>query len=360
VVNNGGMATSSNALDMVPGGPAAATASRAMAATALVTALLLVAGVVGAFTVHGSSSTTSVAATGDLGNLGPASQVLPAAAAATASVGSSAFALTVSIDVTQAGKQTKIDSTSTGAFDYINRAGTLDSHTTGTDTPSDVKAVFSGGDLYVSGPAVASKVPAGKEFLKVPLAAMASGVPSTTTNPAEMMSMLQGVVGTPQAVGAETVRGVETQRYAIDIDLGKAITAAQAKAKASGVSGADAAAGLFNGTVPAITVPAGVWLDGDGHIRRMQLNVDIGKVIASLFGALGQSVTTPANGGSNGSTGASALGSGTAVMTLELFDFGQKVEVQVPPADKVADAPSIAGLGDGLGGAVIGGSSGTR
>ena len=70
-------------------------------------------------------------------------------------------------------------------------------------------------------------------------------------------------------------------------------------------------------------MPVDVWIDGDGLPRRM--TVDMG----ATFGS------------------ASAGEDAGATMTIELFDYGQPVDIEIPSADEVTPFSEVMG---GLGG----------
>ena len=66
------------------------------------------------------------------------------------------------------------------------------------------------------------------------------------------------------------------------------------------------------------SIPVDVWVDADGLVRRMQLD---------MGGMLG----------------------GTATLTIELFDYGQPVDIEVPSPDDVRSLTDGLGIfGDGL------------
>jgi len=68
-------------------------------------------------------------------------------------------------------------------------------------------------------------------------------------------------------------------------------------------------------------VPVDVWIGNDGLVRRVQIGVS------------GLHATTPSTSGDLGGT-----------MTMEFFDFGQPVDITVPPADQVFEVdPSMLG-----------------
>jgi hypothetical protein len=61
-----------------------------------------------------------------------------------------------------------------------------------------------------------------------------------------------------------------------------------------------------------------IWIDADGLPRRMTMDMD------SMFGALG-------------------LDGGTATMSIEYFDYGEPVDIDVPSPDEVTPLSEVMG-----------------
>jgi hypothetical protein len=70
------------------------------------------------------------------------------------------------------------------------------------------------------------------------------------------------------------------------------------------------------------TIPAEVWIDHDGHLRKMTMTFAIGRMLEKLG--------TPS--------------SASMKMSMEMYDFGVPVNVQAPPADQVTPFPSLGAL----------------
>jgi hypothetical protein len=75
-------------------------------------------------------------------------------------------------------------------------------------------------------------------------------------------------------------------------------------------------------------MPVDVWVDADGLPRRLQ--IDLGGMVAAM-----------------------GLDGGSAVMTIEFFDYGVPVDIEVPSPDEVTPITEVLG---GLGGAFGAGS----
>jgi len=135
-----------------------------------------------------------------------------------------------------------------------------------------------------------------------------------TGAPLDALAYLKGVSGDVQVIGPDSVRGDATTHYRGTVDpkrvadqLPAAVRPAAAK-KAGQV-----------GT----SLPADLWIDGQGRLRRLVLTADV----ATMH------------------PGPEAAAVGTATVTLELWDFGTPVEVTAPPAGQVLE---VGGLLSGL------------
>jgi hypothetical protein len=138
-------------------------------------------------------------------------------------------------------------------------------------------------------------------------------------DPVQILEALRGVAGEPEVVGTEPVRGVETTRYSATADVARALEAVPEEQRARLEAQLD--------QLGDTTIPIDVWVDGDGLPRRVRVDM------AASYAAMG-------------------LDDASAVLTVELFDYGTPVVIDVPAADEVTP------LGDDIGGlgAVAGGS----
>ena len=124
-----------------------------------------------------------------------------------------------------------------------------------------------------------------------------------TPNPESYLDFLQGVSNDVHVEGHDTLRGTDTIRYGATLDLGRAL------ARAGTSSARDSLqhqVELFG----KIKIPVTVWIDSSGRLRKMEMSLDLGAVVASLGAPAG---TDP-----------------KMIMSLELYDFGVPVDVQVP------------------------------
>jgi hypothetical protein len=129
------------------------------------------------------------------------------------------------------------------------------------------------------------------------------------SDPTKTLAYLQKISSDVREVGTEDVRGVETTHYHATIDFSKTIPEAEVP------EGMRDEVKEFTGMFGSI--PADVWIDGDGRMRRERITIDFGKVFEDMPGA------SEADAGF------------TMTQTLDLYDFGAAVEVEAPPADQV-------------------------
>jgi hypothetical protein len=138
----------------------------------------------------------------------------------------------------------------------------------------------------------------------------------------QTLEALRGAGGEPEVVGEEEVRGVPTTHYRLDLDLAEALEQAPADQREQ-LEAAFEQLGT-SGELGDAEVPVDVWIDGDDLPRRMRMDM------GSMFAALG-------------------AGEGSMTMTMELFDFGDDVAIEVPAADEVTPfREAMGGLGGGF------------
>jgi hypothetical protein len=200
--------------------------------------------------------------------------------------------------------------------------------------PNDVDpvdVVSTGDALYVKLPASYRMITSGKPWVKLDRAALTNlvgdqlGVMGSggAIAPTDVLNYVKGVSGDVQAVGTEQVRGTGTTHYKANIDLNKVAAQLPAASQAGGRQAA---------TVVGQPVPADLWVDAQGRLRKLTLTIDASRI--------------KANPGSAGPTGTPPTGTGTA--TFELYDFGAKVTAKPPAPDQVSDIGSM--IGSFLGG----------
>lgn len=195
--------------------------------------------------------------------------------------------------------------------------------TTSGDLPTDpeawqIEAIQDGDTLYVRFPLMAKELPAGKSWIKgdaKELAAQSgSGLDQlgsfAGTDPRDTFAYLKAVSGSIETVGGETVRGTDTTHYRATIDVAK-VTAMLPAEQRQGLGSLDA---LF-GQAGLSAIPLDVWLDAEQRVRKLELAFEL---------------TEP---GSDQQARAS--------ITIELYDYGEPLDVSLPPASEVVDAATL-------------------
>jgi predicted small lipoprotein YifL len=163
--------------------------------------------------------------------------------------------------------------------------------------------------MYLQMPFLAGKLPSGKQWLKVDLAAAMKSAGGSLgsfgqLDPQQWLQQLLASSNT-QKLGTDTVQGEQMTHYRTTIDPSK-IDSVPASLRAK-VRKAMQQIGMT-------TIPVDVWVDGQGMLRREALSLTFGK----------------------------ALQGATMSMTFDMHDFGAPVNITAPPADQVLDAPSFA------------------
>jgi hypothetical protein len=165
-----------------------------------------------------------------------------------------------------------------------------------------------------------SKVPGGKSWVKGDMRTLAKTSGSLIGNtgfgggdPRDVVAFLKAVSGDVQAVGREDIRGVSASHYRATLDLQKLLDLARSS---SGQSLVDMDEMMKQAGVPSI--PVDVWVDDESLLRRMEMNF--------------------AMNGTGGDSGKATFG-----LSLDVFDYGKPLFIELPPADDVADASTLQG-----------------
>lgn len=198
--------------------------------------------------------------------------------------------------------------TGSGVYNGEDRLALFTYHATGPQGASmEVDALLGEDAWYFRYPQFASRMPAGKEWIKVQGLPGQSDASKMSESPDNSLQMLTGA-GSVQRLGHADVRGVPTTRYRATLTAAGVIGALRSEGK-------DELADQFESTPLAGPIAAEVFIDSHGMLRRMS------------------TVTTLV---SEGQTVVSEVQS-------DLFDFGIRPAIQLPPPSVVLD-PSEAGI----------------
>ena len=126
-----------------------------------------------------------------------------------------------------------------------------------------------------------------------------------------MLEALRGLSGDIETVGSDELRGVETTHYRALLDPAELVKEATARTSD--------AASVFDqlSQTGVAEVPLDVWVDASGLVRKLALDIEAPEASSGLAGSVS--------------------------LAFELWDYGERVEIDVPPAAQVADASALRG-----------------
>jgi hypothetical protein len=184
------------------------------------------------------------------------------------------------------------------------------------DDPAAWKVeIVQDGDVgYVRLPAIDGQLPEGKTWVRGSAGDVKAGsfdlkeLDSFTQNdPRDVLEALRGLSGDIETVGSEELRGVGTTHYRALLDPAQLVREANA-------SNADAASILDRLSQTGVAeVPLDIWIDGKGLVRKLALDIGVPE----------------------------ATKGGSVSLAFELWDYGERVGIDVPPAAQVADASAL-------------------
>jgi hypothetical protein len=247
---------------------------------------------------------------------GPGAAAVHAAYRATAATGTARGSLTVT-----AGGRT-VTATGVGDFEGGSAQADINLAEGAGGQPTAITVVRTAGATYAKLPAGLNPLGTNKPWVSVDAATLARLTQmavgdlgaQVTGAPLDALSYLKAVSGDVQVVGPDTTRGDATTHYRGSIDPQKVAEQLPPAVRAD-ANRAAAQAGQ--------NIPADLWIDGQGRLRKLVLSADASS--------------------SSKPQGAPAEAVGPATATLELWDFGTPVEATAPPADQVVDVGGLLG-----------------
>lgn len=244
-----------------------------------------------------------------------AARSLAQASTATLEQSSSKVAVSVSLDSSN-GEQGFGGYRAEGAFDYAGSRGhmTVDLGrlpvAAGTDS-GNVEVIFDEQIVYMKLPGLQKSAQIAKPWVMIDVEELQrqSGAAAQfdafgQADPSRYLQFLQGAAKVSE-LGSATVRGVETTHYKAIADLNEAVKEAPPSMRESLTQAIDA--------LGSKSVPVNAWIDSDGLLRRVGYSFE----------------------------GSGQTGGLSSSITVDLYDFGTKVEVRPPPAGQVADLADI-------------------
>ena len=259
-----------------------------------------------------STDTTSLAT-------GPGAKAVGAAVAATEASGTARGLLTIA-DGGQA-------ITADGIGDFASGDGRAEIAPGGGPLTRTITVVRTGAGIYARLPDGMNPVSRDKPWVSVDAATLArltqlalGDVGAQITGaPLDALTYLRAVSGDVALVGPDITRGEPTTHYRGSIDPSKVKAQLPEALRPHPSTG---------GGASAPNLPADLWIDGQGRLRKLVISG--GPTGLAPFG--GSATTRPSTASTEEST-----------ITLELWDFGVPVEVTAPPADQVADVSGLLG-----------------
>jgi hypothetical protein len=182
-----------------------------------------------------------------------------------------------------------------------------------------IEAVQDGDVVYMRFPAVSSELPAGKSWVRVAAGEKAdlqgfdfSQLEDLAANdPRELLDVLRAAGGEIETVGTEDLRGTSTTHYRVTVNLAEY----EKLVPASEREEPDSMAGDLLEQSGLEELPVDIWLDGEGFVRKLGMSF------------------------SSEQPGTTEMVDGS--MTFELWDYGETVDIELPPAAQVVDAATL-------------------
>ncbi|HEV2776150.1 MAG TPA: hypothetical protein VGV90_11215 [Solirubrobacteraceae bacterium] len=236
------------------------------------------------------------------------------------------IAMDQTLTLPQAGR---VSTTGSGVMDTAGQTSHLTMKV--TSVPDVIVGAFDKSDLttevitdraivYTHSAQLSQLLGAGRKWLRIDAAKVGEAVGIDVSmltqpgqDPSQAVRQLAAVSGKVKTVGREDVRGVDTMHYRAVIDLRRYPALAPAADRAAA---RDAIERLIEATATS-TIPVDVWIGEDDLVRRVTQKL-------SLKGAGGPS---------------------TIEQRFELYDFGTKVDIKIPPPSQVTAMTELAASG---------------
>lgn len=260
--------------------------------------------------------------------------LIAASADATQDAGTARMSMqmTMSMPTGESMPQGELTMDAEGAFDFANRRGQM---TMTMELPEGagpmsgaqtIDMVFDDLVIYMKYPFMTQMAPGSKPWIRMDLEEIGdqmgmdygSMMQSGTSDPSQMLEWLRGVSGDVQVVGEEEVRGAPATHYKGSIDFNKVADQAPVELRDQMRMSIEA----MTEAIGTSTVPFEVWIDEQGRTVRMAQSFEF----------------------EQGTTAGASMS-----MTVDIFDFGTSVDVEIPPASETTDFQELMGSMSGAG-----------
>jgi len=252
------------------------------------------------------------------GNNSEAIQLISAAAIANNEAGTSK----VSMEMTMGAAGQSLNMVGEGAMDVdaelARMTVSMSSEDPAMGLPSmgDIEMVMAGMTVYTKyPPELAAQLPGNKPWAMIDMQAVGEsqgmdfGAMSQMgggNDPSQILQYLRGVSGDAQTLGEEEIRGVGTTHYKAEIDLNKAVEQAPEDLRDALRMSIE----TMKKQLGTASIPIEVWVGDDGYVHRMAMHMKTGEDAPQPF---------------------------QMDMTMEFYDFGEPVKVEIPDASQVYD-----------------------
>jgi hypothetical protein len=284
-----------------------------VAGAALAAAGLTACAHVGSTAGTGNSSSIATAPASTTATGTPSDgQAVAAAYQKTVSAGSAKIATSTRVGV---GAQS-MPLTASGVIDFAGRSADLTENLPGNQGAGETR--FIGGVLYERLPgALVSQISHGKPWIALDVGALSQQgndamrqlITNSPADPTAVLAYLRGAGDQVNLIGPDTVDGTSTTHYTVLINLDKSVAGQSTQAQN--------AVHTLEQQLGTHTLPAGVWLDHQGRLRKFTID-------ATMSGAA-TGTSTPPTGGI------------TFSFAATLSDFGLPVNITAPSADQTTD-----------------------
>jgi hypothetical protein len=239
------------------------------------------------------------------------------AKAAERTQGARSSRVTYAMEITGAGAPETIEFGGQGLYDYQEARGhfTFDFSELGAaigQAGGEMEIIYDSLVVYMKYPAITDSLPNATPWISIDLEALgkSQGVDLgalyqlSGNDPTQYLTYLKGASENIETVGSEEVRGVPTTHYRAVVDLDAAAEAAPGEAAES----VRTSIRQLEDQLGDDSLPIEVWIDDDGLPRRTRQEINL--------------------------VGPPEI---RQTVTMELYDFGLEVDVDVPPAEAVTD-----------------------
>lgn len=228
-----------------------------------------------------------------------------------------------SMDMEMDGPSGAVVATGEGLFDIAAKRGEMTMEMEMPDAPAGtpdlgtIESVYDGTVVYMKMPA-ATALPDGKPWIRFDFQTVGESMgldfgalmQAGTSDPTQSLQYLRGASGEVETIGEEEVRGETAIHYRATIVFDKIVEQAPAEQR----DRLRPTIEVMKEWVGSAGVPVDVWIDDEGRMVRLDQRFEY----------------------------AAGPAAGTSMaMTLEMYDFGVEVDVEVPPASQVTDLQEL-------------------